>query len=116
MMSNEAKADTLREVKCLAGLPAADVERLASLAAERAVAPGTLIAREGHKDHEWILVVSGHAAVTHDGAEVGIVGPGLVVGDLAASGGLACGVTLTAITFMHLLVLSSEPDPAGLRD
>lgn len=115
MMSNAAKAETLRGVKCLAGLPEADVERLASLAAERAVAPGTLIAREGHNDHEWILIVSGHAAVTRDGAEVGIVGPGLVVGDLSPSGGLTCGATLTAITFMHLLVLSSEPDPAALR-
>lgn len=118
MMTDAAKADFLRTVASLATLPAGELEKIASLAAERSVAPGTVIAREGHNTYELILIVSGRAATTGAGAEAGIAGPGSIVGELPSSRGTACGATTTAVTFMHLLILPLDAGsavPASLR-
>lgn len=112
-MTDTAKADVLRSVERFAGLSISEVELVAALASEHAVAPGAVLAREGRSANECIVVLAGEAAITVGGSQVAIGGPGSVVGDLESPDGTASPATVTALTLMHLLVVRTDSIPSG---
>jgi CRP-like cAMP-binding protein len=76
----------------LAGLDAGDTEALAALGARRRVAAGATLLREGHRSETVALVQRGRLKISYmsvDGREVilAIVGPGSVLGEVAAIDG-----------------------------
>jgi len=76
---------------------------------ELSVAPGTVLAREeGLANGHDFIIVSGEAVLTCAGARRGTVGPGALVGAVAALGTTG-HATVTAVRLMHLLVLRDRP-------
>ena len=67
----------------LAGLPAAEVDAIAHAADERVFAAGDVVISERDLGHCLFLVEDGTADVTADGAPLGAVGPGDIIGEIA---------------------------------
>ena len=81
-----------------AGLPEAELDVVARVASEREVAAGEALTTQGEFGHCLFLVESGSAEVSTNGATVGQVGPGDVVGEVAvlASGRRTASVVATS--------------------
>ena len=62
------------------------------------VGPGTPVLRQGEAGSAFLLIVEGEASVERDGVDVGTVGPGSVVGELALLHGGARTATVIATT------------------
>src|SRR5262245_54313692 len=67
----------------LAGIPAEELDAVASIASEREFAAGETVMAEGDFGHSMLLIEEGTAYGSVDGAEVRRVGPGDVVGEVA---------------------------------
>ena len=72
--------------------------------------------REGDQGAEFFVVVAGSATVTRRGRKVATVGPGSFFGELALLDQGPRAATVTAGTYMQLLVLSSGAFSAILYD
>jgi CRP-like cAMP-binding protein/GNAT superfamily N-acetyltransferase len=91
------------------GVPLADLDLLEDLSgAERAALEarlrplraeaGDTVMHEGDAGDRFVLIVEGQAVVTRHGAEVGTVGPGSIVGELAVLRGTPRSATVTAVS------------------
>jgi CRP-like cAMP-binding protein len=107
-MSEDDKRRALAEVDFFKGCTDRELTDIARLADERGFAPGDELCHESAFDRIVFVVVDGEATVTARGEEVGVVGSGDVVGELAMVGDGRRTATLTARTPMTVLVL--EPD------
>lgn len=58
--------------------------------------PGAIVMRQGEPGDAFMLIIEGEAAVTRDGAEVGLLGPGSIVGELAVLRGAPRTATVVA--------------------
>lgn len=66
-----------------AGLPEHELEAVTGLASVVEVPAGDALTTEGEFGHALYIVQSGTAEVTRNGATVGTIGPGDVVGEIA---------------------------------
>ena len=82
----------------LAGVPEEELDAVASAASERVFAAGETLISEGDFGHCLFLIEEGAAEVSVDGASVGRIGPGEVVGEVAvlASGRRTASVVATS--------------------
>jgi CRP/FNR family cyclic AMP-dependent transcriptional regulator len=87
--------ETLRiaAIPVFADLPEDELAALASVASEVDVPPGQALTKEGRIGHSLFAIESGTADVVIEGATVGTLGPGDVVGEMA--------------------VLAAPPDPSA---
>jgi len=85
-------------VPLFAGIGDSDIDRLADVATEVELEPGAPLTAEGEFGHALYVVESGTADVQRDGAVVGSIGAGDVVGEIAvlASGRRTATVVATA--------------------
>lgn len=90
--STPALLELLSAVPVFAHLPTAALEHVAAMAKDITHPEGHVVVREGAGAHALHLIVSGEAAVSVDGAEVAILGPGNHFGEIA----LLAGGTRTA--------------------
>jgi CRP-like cAMP-binding protein len=107
-MSDDAKRAALAEIDFFKGCTERELTDISRLAVERDVAPGEELCHESAFEQFAFVVLDGEATVTAHGEEVGVVGAGDVVGELAMLGDGRRTATLTARTPMTVLVL--EPD------
>ncbi|HZB97339.1 MAG TPA: cyclic nucleotide-binding domain-containing protein [Candidatus Sulfotelmatobacter sp.] len=107
--------EQLQSISLFSTLTPAELTRIAPLVADRRVAAGTVVCREGEAGHELYLIVKGEAAVEKAGAEVARLGPGEVLGELALLDRAPRSATVTAASDLTMLVLS-EQDFAALLD
>ncbi len=82
-----------------------DLAPLAPHADRVTVLPGVTLAREGHRSHEVVVVLSGQVAVSRDGRPEGCLGPGAVIGARAELEGTAHDATCVATSAVSALVL-----------
>ena len=97
--------DLLRAVPSLERLSEGDLERIASVLAERRVAAGSILMEEGATGQHSFLIVEGDACVITGGVTVARVGPGEFVGELALLTDRPRCATVRAETSMRLLML-----------
>ena len=107
-MSEDAKRAALAEIDFFKGCTDRELADISRLAVERDVPPGEELCHESAFEQLAFVVVGGEATVTVRGEDVGVAGPGDVVGELAMLGDGRRTATLTARTAMTVLVL--EPD------
>lgn len=107
-MSNDDKLAALAKVDFFEGCTDRELTDISHLAEQRGFAPGDELCHESAFDRIVFVVVDGEATVTKRGEEVGVVGAGDVVGELAMLGDGRRTATLTARTPMTVLAL--EPD------
>lgn len=88
----------LADLDLFAGVPAPEVAELEAILEPVTVEAGTVLLRQGELGDCFLLLVEGEATVTRDGDEVGRVGPGSIVGELALLHAAARTATVTAAT------------------
>ena len=82
-----ATADELRGVPLFSGLSERQLRRLGRNFKERSFRPGVEIVRQGHMSGvDFFVIVDGSVAVTVDGKQVALLGPGDHFGELALIG------------------------------
>ena len=109
--SDRAALDVLRTVPLLASVPDTALAELATRAAIREVPPGTRLVAELEVGEEMLIVLDGAASATVGGltgdvpAQVGTIGPGDCVGEMALFTGELRSATVTATSAMTLLAV-----------
>lgn len=107
-MTPEEKQAALRQVAFFGQCSPDKLHDLAAIAQERELVDGDALCREGDFAQEVFVVLEGEAVATREGAEIGRIGPGEVVGELAMLGDGFRKATLTADVPMRVLVM--DPD------
>lgn len=85
-----------------------ELARVADIAVEADVRPGTTLTWEGHDGRLMFVVVEGKAAVIRGGREIARVGPGEVFGELSLIDGRPRSASVKALTAMRVLQLTGE--------
>jgi len=73
----------LAAIRFFADLPEDELAAVASMASEEEIPAGQLLAAEGRVGYSLYAIESGTADVVIDGATVGTIGPGDIVGEMA---------------------------------
>ena len=97
------------------GLSTRQVKRLVGLAKEVDFQPGHTMAAEGLGALAFHLVLSGEAAVTRDGQELGRLGSGDYFGEISMIDGKSRSATVVAVQQVRTLAIS-RLDFLGLLD
>lgn len=95
--------ELLGNVSLFAACSKSDLRRIAKLGAERHVAAGTVLIREGEPAAGFYVVAEGLASVTANGHELASAGPGSTVGEMALLDGGPRTATVTAMLPTRLL-------------
>jgi CRP/FNR family transcriptional regulator, cyclic AMP receptor protein len=111
MMPRRSKAEKiglLKGVPLLWGCSEKELGRIAALVAEREVASGTALTREGQPGSEFFVVVDGNATVTLRGKKLATFGPGSFFGEMSLLDHGPCAATVTADSTLHVLTLDPQ--------
>jgi CRP/FNR family transcriptional regulator, cyclic AMP receptor protein len=92
------ESQRLAAIPLFSSLPEAELAAVASVASEFDLDEGGTLTTEGDLGHAIFAIEQGTAAVKSDGATIGVVGPGDVVGEVAvlASGRRTASVVATS--------------------
>lgn len=101
-------AELLRGIPLFAALPLDALERVASAMSEAAYPPGATLLVEGEPGDRYLVVVSGAATVTQTGREIGRVGPGDGIGEIALLRQVPRTASVTALEPVMTLELAGE--------
>ncbi len=100
--------DRLRTLSLLQGASGRELTRIDRLTYEVEVAARRVVTREGDRPGGFFLILSGSAAVTVSGHELGVLGRGMFFGETALVDGGPEPATVTALTRMQLRVASRK--------
>ena len=98
----------LHSIPLFASLNPAQLRDVAQHADEVDVPEGKALLREGAFAYEFMVIESGQAEVTRDGAHVADLGPGDFLGEIAALERGRRNATVTARSPMTLAVISAQ--------
>jgi CRP-like cAMP-binding protein len=98
----------LKQLPLFSSLSAEDLAALAEQTAERSIAAGTVVVRDGDLGDEFFVIESGTAEVTHAGAPVAKLGPGDFFGEVALIREERRTATVTATSPLVLIVMSGS--------
>ena len=105
-VSRDTQRDLLRNVALFAHCSDKELTQIESLIDEARVPAGKQLITEGEVGAEAFIIVEGRATVTLDGAQVGTLGPGDAVGEMALLDRRSPrSATVTAETEMQVFVL-----------
>jgi CRP-like cAMP-binding protein len=104
----DEKQDALRSVKFFEHCSPRQIHDLADLSQQRDLSVGDELCHEGDFDQQVFVLLEGEVSVTQHGDDVGTIGPGEVVGELAMLGDGHRTATLVATTPLRVLVM--DPD------
>jgi CRP/FNR family transcriptional regulator, cyclic AMP receptor protein len=99
--------ENLRAVPLFAQMAQADLQRIATFAAEDSAPAGTTLVREGDFSNDMVAIESGTADVVRGGETIGTLGPGDVFGEIGVLGGETRTATIVATSAMRLVRLTS---------
>ena len=99
------RVDTLRRVPFLAACTDAELAGVDGLGTQIDVRAGRTLTHEGADGRECFVVIDGVATASRGGAQLGIVGPGSIVGEMALLFAVPRTATVVALSAMRLLVL-----------
>lgn len=107
-MSPRSKPLDLKSIWLFSSCSAAELRKIRGSLDEVQVPKGKVLVEEGRIGMEFFLIVSGTAAVTHEGKKVATLGPGSHFGELALLDRRPRSATVVSETDMDLLVLSQR--------
>lgn len=110
------KTQHLSEVPIFRQLSQAQLRRLARHVDEVNVEEGKVLAREGSRERELLIVVDGQATVRRNKRKVAQLSVGDVIGEMSLVDGEPRSATVTADSDMTLLVVSSREFKPLLED
>ena len=100
--------ELLRAIPIFAPLPAAAIERLASIAAEVSLPPSTTVFAQGDPGDRFFVVADGVASVAIDGAEKARLERGDFFGEIALLRDVPRTATVTATAALRLYALERD--------
>lgn len=101
-------ADRLKQIPLFRDLPRRDLERLASWADEVDVRPGRRLIDQGTFPHEFMVIETGSAEVTHDEKHLAELGPGDFFGEMALLEKHRRTATVTATSELRVIVMHAR--------
>jgi CRP-like cAMP-binding protein len=107
-MSPRSKPLDLKSIWLFSSCSAAELRKIRGSLDEVQVPKGKMLVEEGRVGQEFFLIVTGTAAVTHQGKKVATLGPGSYFGELALLDRRPRSAGVESETDMDLLVLSQR--------
>jgi CRP/FNR family transcriptional regulator, cyclic AMP receptor protein len=98
----------LKSIPMFASLGKSDLRRLAQATDEIDVSEGKRLLSEGEFAYEFMVILDGQAEVTRDGENVANLGPGDVLGEIAALERGKRNATVDASSAMCLAVMTAH--------
>lgn len=108
MRSVDAKISMLKAAPLFADLNRRQLQEVAKLIDEVHVEPGKVLMKEGELGRELLIVLTGRASVTREGRQLGEIGPGDAVGEMALIDHGPRTATVVATEPMELLTVSGR--------
>jgi CRP/FNR family transcriptional regulator, cyclic AMP receptor protein len=115
VLPKNAKVELIKRVPLFAGLSKRELDEVAGIADELAIAAGSKLTREGAAGHEFLVLVEGAADVRRKGRKVNTLGPGDFLGEIALVTGAPRTATVTTTAASRLLVIAARDFKALLR-
>lgn len=108
LLRADAKVDLIRGLPLFEHCSKRDLRRIAALADEREVEPGTELIREGEPGDEFYVVVDGEVDVRRKRRLVSRLGAGSFVGEIALLSRSPRTATVIAATPLRVLAISGS--------
>jgi CRP-like cAMP-binding protein len=115
VLRKNAKVELIKRVPLFAGLSKRELDEVAGIADELAIAAGSKLTREGAAGHEFLVLVEGAADVRRKGRKVNTLGSGDFLGEIALVTGAPRTATVTTTAASRLLVIAARDFKALLR-
>jgi CRP/FNR family cyclic AMP-dependent transcriptional regulator len=112
----DPKVERLSQVQLFSNCSQRDLSRIAALSDEIDVPAGRVLMRQGEPGREAFVIFEGRAKATVRGKRSAHMGPGECFGEMALLHSAPRSATVTAISDMHLLVLSSREFSTLIED
>jgi CRP/FNR family cyclic AMP-dependent transcriptional regulator len=109
------RIDALGRVPLFSGCTRRELARVDRLGTRIDVSAGRVLAQEGEDGRECFVVLEGTASVRRGIAEVGVIGPDSIAGEMALLYDAPRTATVIACTRMRLLVLHADEFDALLN-
>ncbi|MGZ8716970.1 MAG: cyclic nucleotide-binding domain-containing protein [Gaiellaceae bacterium] len=115
MLRKNAKVELIKRVPLFGGLSKRELDEVAGIADELAIAEGSKLTHEGTAGHEFFVLVEGAADVRRRGRKVNTLGSGDFLGEIALVTGTSRTATVTTTAPSRLLVITARDFRALLR-
>jgi len=104
----ESKQDLLRQAPLFAGLSKRSLSKIGKMADEVDIKAGAVLAKQGTRGYEFVLILEGEARVERDGVVVNRLSKNNFFGEIALLDGKPRVATVIAETDIRLLVVHSR--------
>jgi CRP/FNR family transcriptional regulator, cyclic AMP receptor protein len=111
----KSELDLLARVPLFASCTRHELRDIACLGTELDIAAGAELTTEGTRGREFFLVIEGEADCSVRGTTVAVLGPGDFFGELALLDGGPRTATVTAVSPVHVVVMSASEFTELLR-
>jgi CRP-like cAMP-binding protein len=105
---SKRRVQELRRLPCFMGCTTAELARIDAIGTVIDVGPGRVLTREGAAARECFVALDGVAVAQRGGHQIGAIGAGSIVGEMALLDHATRNATVVAATPMRLLVLESR--------
>jgi CRP-like cAMP-binding protein len=107
-LSKNAKVALLKRIPLFAGCSRAELVEIAICADDLDLDEGDALVREGEPARQFFVLVSGTATVTRNGVQIGELGAGGWIGEIALLTHGRRTATVTAASPVHALVIADR--------
>jgi CRP-like cAMP-binding protein len=107
-LHKDAKTELIRSIPLFAGCNAAEISEVAAIADELDLREGRHLTDEHADGREFVVIISGTAAVIKGEEQVNTLGPGEWFGEIAVMTGQPRTATVLATSDVHALVIEGH--------
>jgi CRP-like cAMP-binding protein len=115
MLRKNAKLELIKRVPLFSGCSKRELEEIAGIADELAMAAGSELTQEGATAHEFLVLIDGSAEVRRKGRKVNALGAGDFLGEIALVTGTPRTATVTTTAPTRMLVVTARDFKTLLR-
>lgn len=115
MLRKNVKLELIKRVPLFSGCSKRELEEIARIADEVAMAEGAKLTHEGATGYEFLVLVDGNADVRRKGRKVNTLGAGDFLGEIALITGTPRTATVTTTTATRMLVITARDFKTLLR-
>jgi CRP/FNR family cyclic AMP-dependent transcriptional regulator len=115
VLRKNAKLELIKRVPLFSGCSKRELDEIAGIADELAIAEGKELTREGATGYEFLVLIDGSADVRRKGRRVNTLGAGDFLGEIALITGAPRTATVTTTSPSRMLVITARDFRTLLR-
>jgi CRP/FNR family cyclic AMP-dependent transcriptional regulator len=115
VLRKNAKLELIKRVTLFSGCSKRELDQIAGIADELAIAEGKELTREGATGYEFLVLIDGSADVRRKGRRVNTLGAGDFLGEIALITGAPRTATVTTTSPSRMLVITARDFRTLLR-